>query len=54
MGVASLPNWVKPASIGKKRPNAPIGLPGVEGDSARGKNSQELGRPGSESEADNP
>jgi hypothetical protein len=45
---------VKPASVGKQRLQAPIGLPGVRGDSARGKNQQELGRPGSESLADNP
>jgi len=53
--VASLPDLVKPASVGKQRPHAPNGLPGVRGDSARGKNQQqELGRPGSESLADNP
>ncbi len=45
MGVASLPDVVKPAPVGKPRSDAPTGLPGVRGDSARGKNRQELGRP---------
>jgi len=38
---------LKPASAGKARSNALAGLPGVAGDSARGKNRQELGRPDS-------
>lgn len=37
-GVASLSEMVKPAPVGKIRSSAPTGLPGVEGDSARGKN----------------
>jgi len=52
--VANLPDLVKPAPVGKHRSNAPTGLPGVKGDSARRKNRQELGRPGSESIGENP
>ena len=44
-GVASLSDVVKPEPAGKKRLYAPAGPSGVKEDSARGKNSQELGRP---------
>src|ERR1035441_8221028 len=37
IGVASLPEMVKPASIWKSRPGTQIELPGVRGDSARRK-----------------
>ncbi len=42
---ASLSNKVKPVFVGKERLGAPAKLSGVKGDGARGKNSQELGRP---------
>lgn len=35
VGVAKPPERLKPAPFGKHRPEAPSGLPGVEGDSAR-------------------
>ena len=57
MGVANPSGWVKPELQGKQRPNALCRLPGVKGDSARGKNRPELGRPGPKSQpqgADNP
>jgi len=48
VGVAKPPERTKPAPSGKHRPNAPNGLPGVKGDSARRQNRRELGRPGAE------
>ena len=44
-GAASLSEKVKPALAGKERLDAPVRPFGVKGDSACGKNSQELGRP---------
>ena len=43
--VASLSDMVKPVRAGKERLNAPARPFGVRGDSARGKNNLELGRP---------
>jgi RNA-directed DNA polymerase len=43
LGVASLPEMVKPASVGKNRSRAPTELPGVRGDSARGKGTPQGG-----------
>lgn len=40
MGVARLPEMVKPASAGKERTRAPAEPPGVKGDSAHAKDAR--------------